>query len=161
MSHECHDASNYWQLDCLFNTLFRLTTKSIKILHYRPFARGKLLWLVDSLHKGPVMQTVFPCCDVILADIYQHIVIVVSYLSCSIYAMSLVWYISFVLSYVSYFCACLIIYFDNYYVILKYFYVYDFTLQCIASYIRFRYLSVCLSVQRLLFLMKPTVCHKS
>ena len=26
-SHECHGFSNYWQLDCFFNSLFRLTTK--------------------------------------------------------------------------------------------------------------------------------------
>ena len=34
---------------------------NIKGPHYWSFVRGIHQWLVDSLHKGPVMQTEFPC----------------------------------------------------------------------------------------------------
>ena len=34
--------------------------ENIKALHYWPFIRGILWWLIDSLHKGPVMLKMFP-----------------------------------------------------------------------------------------------------
>ena len=47
-SLECHGISNHPQCKCLYNSLFRLTTKTSK-LHQ---------WPVDSLHKGRVMQKI-------------------------------------------------------------------------------------------------------
>ena len=39
---------------------------NIKTLHYWPFVREIHLWLVDSLHKEPVMQKTFPCHVIIM-----------------------------------------------------------------------------------------------
>ena len=69
MPHEHHDVSNHWQINCLFNSLFRLTTEehqsfSLWTSHYWPFVRGIHQSLVDSPHKGPVMQKVFPIHDI-------------------------------------------------------------------------------------------------
>ena len=60
MSHEHHDVTNYWQIDCLFNSLFSLTLKkNIKALHYWPFVSGIHRSWVASSHKGSVMGKVF------------------------------------------------------------------------------------------------------
>ena len=56
-------------LNCLFNSLFRLTSKKkIQGLHYCPFVRGIhwWWWQVGSPHKGPVMQKAFPGHDIIM-----------------------------------------------------------------------------------------------
>ena len=45
MSHFHHRISNHWQLDCLSNNLFKLTSNNeIQAAHYWPFARETLLW---------------------------------------------------------------------------------------------------------------------
>ena len=58
-SQEHHGVSDHWQFDCLFNTPFRLTKKTTAKLCITGSS-------VDSPHKGPVMQKVFPCHDVFL-----------------------------------------------------------------------------------------------
>ena len=42
------------------------TREALKILHYWLFVRGIHQSLVDSPHKGPIMQKAFPCHDVIM-----------------------------------------------------------------------------------------------
>ena len=42
MSHECHGFSNYRQLDCLFNRLFKVTTKETSKLHITGYLCGYL-----------------------------------------------------------------------------------------------------------------------
>ena len=55
-----HGLSNYWQLDCLFKRLLRLTPKTHHILRYWSFVRrGIHRWPVGSLHKRPVTRKVF------------------------------------------------------------------------------------------------------
>ena len=39
---------------------------NIKVLYYWPFVWGIHQWLVDSPHKGPIMQKAIPCLDVIM-----------------------------------------------------------------------------------------------
>ena len=58
MSQEHHDSSDHQQLSCLFNCLFRHTSKKIS-LHYWPFVMGIHQWLVASPHKGPVIWKCF------------------------------------------------------------------------------------------------------
>ena len=60
MSHGHHGIWNHWQINCLFKPLLRLVT-NINNLDYG------LLWLLDSLHIGPVMKKVFLCHDVIMS----------------------------------------------------------------------------------------------
>ena len=57
----------------LTNTLLNSSTvcsdkqhRNMKALHYWPFERGIHQWLVDSPHKGPVMQKAFPCYDIMV-----------------------------------------------------------------------------------------------
>ena len=40
--------------------------RNMKALHYWPFEMGIHQWLVDSPHKGPVMQKAFPCYDIMV-----------------------------------------------------------------------------------------------
>ena len=56
ISHEHHSISNHQHLNCLFNYLFRLTIKSVSAPHYWTFISGNHQWLLDSAHKGPMMQ---------------------------------------------------------------------------------------------------------
>ena len=53
MSHQCHIVQNHRQLQCLFNSLFKLKTK--KTVYFSAIAPmwGVHLGLVDSLHKWP------------------------------------------------------------------------------------------------------------
>ena len=68
---------------CLFNSFFRLITKKISKMYCGGFPHkwpvihvcitGSLWgestsYLVDTPHKGPVMQTAFSCYDVIMGD---------------------------------------------------------------------------------------------
>ena len=71
--YKCQRVSNHYQLDCLLNNLFRLTTtkENIQIPHYWPFVRGIHQWPVDSPHKGPAMWKTFPCNDMIMVAVYQ------------------------------------------------------------------------------------------
>ena len=58
----------------LFNSLFRLTPKYIKTLHYWPFVRGTHWSLVDSPHQGSVMRKALPCNDVIMQNFPREII---------------------------------------------------------------------------------------
>ena len=61
--NDCHSISNHWQLDCVFNHLFRQTSKS---LCYLPFVKKINRWLMDSPHKGQVTQEAVSWHDVIM-----------------------------------------------------------------------------------------------
>ena len=63
MSHERHGDSNHPQLNCLFNSLFRSTTRQIsKIGNVNPLRGDSMWWLqLDSSHNRPVMWKVFAC----------------------------------------------------------------------------------------------------
>ena len=56
MSHEHSGVWNHQQLNCLFSILFRWKMKK----RQRSFVRGILQSLMDSPHKGPVTQNIFP-----------------------------------------------------------------------------------------------------
>ena len=49
---ENHGASNQQQLDCLFHTLLRLTTKTPQSSTLLVFSEGNHRWPLDSPHKG-------------------------------------------------------------------------------------------------------------
>ena len=63
--HKRHGLSNHRLIECLFSSLFMLTTKKISSPCYWPFVRGMHRWPVDSPHKGPETRKAFPCLDVI------------------------------------------------------------------------------------------------
>ena len=70
MSNKHYGISNHWQIDCLFSSLFRWTTKTVSKLHIiEPFVRESHQWLVDSPHKGPVIQKPLSCHDVVYCRI--------------------------------------------------------------------------------------------
>ena len=55
MSHECHIVLYLRPFDCLFNSICGpIWTKHLSLC-YCPFVRWIHLWLVNSLHKGPIM----------------------------------------------------------------------------------------------------------
>ena len=64
MTVKSKGVSNQLQLDFLVNTLFRIT-KQIKSSIYWFFPREMHYWMVNSLHKLPVMQKAAPYHDVI------------------------------------------------------------------------------------------------
>ena len=67
MSNDRHDVSNYRSKECLFNSLFRLTTKKHKKnICYCPFVRGIQWRPVVSPQKGTVTRKMFPFDDVIM-----------------------------------------------------------------------------------------------
>ena len=55
-SYVLYGIFNHPPLGCLFKSLFRLTSKSVKTPHYWTFARRIHRWPMDSPHKEPVMQ---------------------------------------------------------------------------------------------------------
>ena len=64
--HKEHDGvSNPLRLDCLLKHLFRCTSK-YQSAAWLAFVRGIHRWPVESPHKGPVTQTIFPFNDVIV-----------------------------------------------------------------------------------------------
>ena len=64
--HKEHDGvSNPLRLDCLLKRLFRCTSK-YQSAAWLAFVRGIHRWPVESPHKGPVTQTIFPFNDVIV-----------------------------------------------------------------------------------------------
>ena len=65
-SNDRHGVANHRSIECLFNSLFRLTTKKHQSSHYCPFVRGIHRWPVDSPHKGPVTPKMFPFGDIII-----------------------------------------------------------------------------------------------
>ena len=61
----CHNESdgisNHWRLDCLLNRLFWCRSKKISFSSLSlAFVRAIHRWPVNSLHKGPVTQKMFP-----------------------------------------------------------------------------------------------------
>ena len=67
-SHELHGISSCWQLNCLFNTYFRLTKKHMKSVHHQPFLRRIHRWQISSPHKGPSMAKPLLCHDIIMVE---------------------------------------------------------------------------------------------
>ena len=59
--HEHHNLSNYRHIDCLFKSLFRLTTKNTKASRYRSFLREvhrhHCLWSNYIIVSGPVKKS--------------------------------------------------------------------------------------------------------
>ena len=107
-SHECHWVSNQQRL--IVKLLFQAinSKKYTKAGYYLPFVKEIHQWLVDSLHRGPVILKAFPCSDIMYQSWYQNLwkeARVVSELYWSWYCLGY-WYSSR-----SYFCNCkLIIY---------------------------------------------------
>ena len=67
-SHGRRGVPHRRQLDCLFNCLFRLTSKKISKPALLALCEGNPS--VDSPHKGPVEQALtFPCHDVIIISV--------------------------------------------------------------------------------------------
>ena len=65
--HNEHDGvSNHQPHGCLLNRLFRRSSKKHQSPASLAFVRGIHRWLVNSLHKGPVTQKMFPFDDVII-----------------------------------------------------------------------------------------------
>ena len=63
----CNDRDgvwDHWPHDCLVNRIFRRTSKKTPKLHVT--GRGIHRWPVNSPHKGPVTQKMFPFDDVIM-----------------------------------------------------------------------------------------------
>ena len=71
----CHNMrdgiSNHRSLDRLFNRLFRHGSKKTSKLRFIGLARGIHRWPVDSPHKGPETQKMFPFDDVIMIANYH------------------------------------------------------------------------------------------
>ena len=53
-------------LHCLFNSLFRLTTKEISKPCIAALCEGNLQWPINSINHGSVMCKVFPSRDIIM-----------------------------------------------------------------------------------------------
>ena len=62
-------SESLWQLNCLFNWLFRLASKETSKAFITDHFWGRdSSNEVDSPHKGPVIQNVFLCYDVIMLN---------------------------------------------------------------------------------------------
>ena len=69
VSHEHYGVESHWLLYCLFNSLFRLMLKKTSKFHITgPLRRYPLMTgrFLGPFHKGPIMQKVFPCYDIIM-----------------------------------------------------------------------------------------------
>ena len=65
--HNEHDGvSNHQLHDCLLKRLFRRRSKKTSKFSATVFLKGIHWWPVNSPHKGPVMQKMFPFDDVII-----------------------------------------------------------------------------------------------
>ena len=64
--NERHVVPNYRQLYCLFNILFRISSKATSMPKLLAFCEGILRWPVNSYHKGSATRKVCPCHDVII-----------------------------------------------------------------------------------------------
>ena len=71
-SNDRHGVSNYRSIECLFNSLLRLTTRNIKGPRHCLFVRGIHRWPVDSPHKGSVTRKMLPFDDVIMKTTANH-----------------------------------------------------------------------------------------
>ena len=67
--HEYHGISNKCQHDCLRNSFWGKKQKYHN-QHYLTFVNRFPLWMVDSTHKRPVMQTLFPCHVVTMPQLF-------------------------------------------------------------------------------------------
>ena len=80
MSHEHHNISIHWQINCLCNSLLEMNKNNKKLLITVLFVRAIEWWqVVDSPHKGPVMPKVFPCHDVSCIYKYTYIMGLIQY----------------------------------------------------------------------------------
>ena len=68
-SNDRHGASNCWLIACLFNSLFRLTTKKHKRPALLSLCEGNPLLTSRSLHKGTVSREMFSLNDAIMGGI--------------------------------------------------------------------------------------------
>ena len=69
--HNGHDGvSNHQPHDCLLNRLFRRRSKKTSKLRVTNFVRGINRWPVNSTHKWPVTQKMFPFDDVIMEVLF-------------------------------------------------------------------------------------------
>ena len=59
ISYDYHGFANQWQIDHLFNSWFRLTTRKHKTLHHWSFVRGIPCWAMASHHKEAVMWSIY------------------------------------------------------------------------------------------------------
>ena len=64
-SHDCNGMSNHWQLNCLLNSLFRLTWEEISKLPLLTLCEGNPPSPVASPHRGPESLKIFPCHNII------------------------------------------------------------------------------------------------
>ena len=66
--------SNHQPQDCLLNRLFRCRSKKTSKFRVTELGWGIHQWQVNSPHKGPVMQKMFPFDDVIMNQwvLYEH-----------------------------------------------------------------------------------------
>ena len=69
-SHELHGTSNHWQLNCLFNSLLKITMKYQRVT-LMALCEWNLLVISGSPHKGLVMQKAFPCHDIMRLEHYE------------------------------------------------------------------------------------------
>ena len=100
--NECNGISNHRRLACLLNGLFGHRSKKISKLHVTGlcagnspvFVLGIHRGLVNSPHKGPVMQKMFPFDDVIMRVRYRLSVESPIYHVCSITVTALLYGLS-------------------------------------------------------------------
>ena len=72
ISNGRHGVSNYHSIECLFNSLFKLTTKEHQRSALLSFCVwGIHRWPVVSPHKGTVTRKMFPFDDVIMIQYHQ------------------------------------------------------------------------------------------
>ena len=65
MSHEHRSILNHKKLLFLQELVLGQLQRNVRARHNWPLVRGISYWLVDSLHKGPVMRKAFLCFDII------------------------------------------------------------------------------------------------
>ena len=73
--NEHHSISSHWQLGCLFYSLLRLTTRELQSSVILSLCEGNppvefKRQLMDSPHKGPVMQKVFPSHEIMVFAVW-------------------------------------------------------------------------------------------
>ena len=70
-SNDRHGVSNYRSIQCLFNTLFRLTTKKYQRSALLSLCEGNPPVSCGSHHKRPITRKLFPFDDVITFPCYR------------------------------------------------------------------------------------------
>ena len=66
-----YDVSNYQSTECLFNSLFKLTTKEHQTSALLALCDGNPPVTGGSQHRGPVTRKMFPFDDVIMINNYK------------------------------------------------------------------------------------------